>query len=364
MNAKLRIATFLAPNMLPVYEFLVDAIGRELGSSAELVLGASFDQFGNGEIDAGFICGLPYVQLTRQVPAPVELLAAPVLRGDRYAGRPIYFSDVIVRRDSPVRTFADLRGRSWAYNDSDSHSGYNLTRHHLVKMGETHGFFARVIEAGYHQQRDTDGRGGRGRRRRDRFAGAGDRASRPLASSRRAPSDRWLSDPRRFNRWSRHGISRSMSKPRCARSCCAWATDRSARNELERGFIDRFVPVTDADYDDIREMLRVRGARRIPHARIARCGDWTIAARWFLEHLVIACAGHCPTRRANSVIRILGGVCLILFSAYRFSPHDRSQLQRLARARPVRAEPDRAAAHRRRPHRALQLAAGARASPA
>jgi hypothetical protein len=77
MSAKLRIATFLAPNMLPVYEFLVAAIGRELGGSAELVLGASFDQ------------------LTRQIPAPVELLAAPVLRGDRYAGRPIYFSDVI-----------------------------------------------------------------------------------------------------------------------------------------------------------------------------------------------------------------------------------------------------------------------------
>ena len=68
MSAKLRIATFLAPNMPPVYEFVVDAIGRELGSGAELVVGASFDQFGNGEIDAGFICGLPYVQLTRQTP--------------------------------------------------------------------------------------------------------------------------------------------------------------------------------------------------------------------------------------------------------------------------------------------------------
>ena len=123
-----------------------------LGSGAELVVGASFDQFDNGDIDAGFICGLPYVQLARQVPAPVELLAAPVLSGSRYAGRPIYFSDVIVRRDSPMRTFADLRGRSWAYNDPDSHSGYNLTRHHLLTMGETRGFFGRVVEAGFHQR--------------------------------------------------------------------------------------------------------------------------------------------------------------------------------------------------------------------
>ena len=61
MSVKLRIATFLAPNMLPVYEFIVDALGRELNRNTELVVGTSFDQFGNGEVDAGFICGLPYV---------------------------------------------------------------------------------------------------------------------------------------------------------------------------------------------------------------------------------------------------------------------------------------------------------------
>ena len=254
MNAKLRIATFLAPNMLPVYEFLADAIGRELGSSAELVLGASFDQFGNGEIDAGFICGLPYVQLTRQVPAPVELLAAPVLRGDRYAGRPIYFSDVIVRRDSPVRTFADLRGRSWAYNDSDSHSGYNLTRHYLVKMGETHGFFARVIEAGYHQHAIRMVAAGEvdaaaidsqvlAIELRDhshlteelRVIGAlGPSTIQPVVAARHLPVD---------------------VKAALRSVLLRLGDDRSARIELERGFIDRFVPVTDADYDDIREML-------------------------------------------------------------------------------------------------------------
>src|SRR5688572_7636238 len=152
MSVKLRIATFLAPNMFPVYEFIVEAIGRELACEAELVVGASFDQFGNGEVDAGFICGLPYVQLARQSPSPVELLAAPVIRGDRYAGRPIYYSVIIVHRNSPARTFADLRGRSWAYNDPDSHSGYNLTRHHLVAIGETRGYFSRVVEAGFHQR--------------------------------------------------------------------------------------------------------------------------------------------------------------------------------------------------------------------
>ena len=254
MIAKLRIATFLAPNMLPVYEFLADAFGRELGSSAELILGASFDQFGNGEIDAGFICGLPYVQLMRQVPAPVELLAAPVLRGDRYAGRPIYFSDVIVRQDSPVRTFADLRGRSWAYNDTESHSGYNLTRHHVVKIGETHGYFARVVEAGYHQQAI-------------RMVAAGEVDAAAIDSQVLAIE---LRDHPHLGEVLRviHALGPSTIQPVVAArrlpvdvkaalrsALLRLGDDRAARIELERGFIDRFVPVTDGDYDDIREML-------------------------------------------------------------------------------------------------------------
>jgi phosphonate transport system substrate-binding protein len=254
MIAKLRIATFLSSNMLPVYEFIVDAIGRELGYGAELVVGASFDQFANGEVDAGFICGLPYVQLARQRPAPVELLAAPVIRGDRYAGRPIYFSDVIVHRDSPVRTFADLRGRSWAYNDPDSHSGYNLTRHHLVITGETGGFFGRVVAAGFHQRAirmvatgeveaaaidsqvlTIELRDYPDLREELRVIGAlGPSTIQPVVAARHLPAD---------------------LKAALRATLLRIGDDPAARNELARGFVERFVPVTDADYDDIRSML-------------------------------------------------------------------------------------------------------------
>jgi len=79
-------------------------------------------------------------------------LAAPVLQGPRYQGRPVYFSDVIVRRDSPLRSFADLRGASWSYNDPDSHSGYNLTRYELARRGEARGYFGTVVSAGWHQE--------------------------------------------------------------------------------------------------------------------------------------------------------------------------------------------------------------------
>jgi phosphonate transport system substrate-binding protein len=113
-GAPLRFATFLAPNMLPVYRFLAARIGDRLGRRVELVAGRSFKQFEHGGADLDVICGLPYVWLAARRPPPVEPLAAPVLAGDRYCGRPVYYSDVIVRQGSPITCLEELRGCSWA----------------------------------------------------------------------------------------------------------------------------------------------------------------------------------------------------------------------------------------------------------
>ena len=109
-DASLRFATFLAPNMLPVYRCLADRIAQDLGHEVQLITGTSFEQFERGDADLGVICGLPYVWLAARNPAPVEPLAAPVLAGERYAGRAIYYSDVVVHRDSAISSLEDLRG--------------------------------------------------------------------------------------------------------------------------------------------------------------------------------------------------------------------------------------------------------------
>jgi phosphonate transport system substrate-binding protein len=79
-------------------------------------------------------------------------LAAPVVDEPRYENRPIYFSDVVVRADSPAASFADLRGASWCYNEPSSHSGYMTVLHHLVRMGESPSFFRRFDATGFHQE--------------------------------------------------------------------------------------------------------------------------------------------------------------------------------------------------------------------
>jgi phosphonate transport system substrate-binding protein len=252
-----RFATFLAPNMLPVYRFLAERIGERLGRPVELVVGTSFDQFEAGEADLGVICGLPYVRLADRRPPPVEPLAAPVLAGGRYGGRPVYYSDVIVRRASPITSLEELRGCSWAYNEPMSHSGHTVTLYSLVRMGARPGFFARVVEAGYHQRaiRLVD-------------AGAVDAAaidSQVLAIELRDHPD--LAGLRVVGSFGPSTIQPVVAarrlpgrlKDQVRELLVALDDDPTARPALDHGLIDRFTPVDDAVYDDIRAMLAIIG---------------------------------------------------------------------------------------------------------
>jgi phosphate/phosphite/phosphonate ABC transporter binding protein len=250
----IRFATFLAPNMRPVYQCVAGYVGRRLGCQTQLIVGSSFEDFARGEVDVGFICGLPYVELTRSNEPPIELLAAPVLHGERYRGLPIYFSDVIVRRDSPYHAFAELHGCAWAYNDPDSHSGYNITRYTLLRLGETHGFFGRVVEAGFHQdalRMVADGRVDASAidsqvlaielrdhpelAERVRIIDAlGPATIQPVVAARHVPDA--LKDDLRT-------------------ALYAMGDDPTVRDMLDYGFVARFVPIVDATYDDIRAMV-------------------------------------------------------------------------------------------------------------
>jgi phosphonate transport system substrate-binding protein len=250
----LRFATFLAPNVLPVYRFLADRIAHRLGRPVELVVGTSFDQFQRGEADLGVLCGLPYVWLADRRPAPVEPLAAPVLAGERYGGHPVYYSDVIVHRGSPITCPEELRGCSWAYNEPASHSGHTVTLYSLVRMGARPGFFARVVEAGWHQ-----------RAIRLVLDGAVDAAavdSQVLAVELR-DHQRLAAELRVVGAFGPSTIQPVVAasrlpdqlKDEVRELLVGLGHDLSARPALAHGFIERFASVDDAAYDDIRAML-------------------------------------------------------------------------------------------------------------
>jgi phosphonate transport system substrate-binding protein len=149
------MVSLMADNADFLYRGIADYLTGQTGIRTEVVESVPWQErermLDRGEVQMGFICGLPYTRKVDRRDPGLELLAAPVMQGRRYEALPIYFSDVVVRRDSLFQCFADLRGASWAYNEPGSQSGYNLTRWHLARLGEPCGYFARVVEAGAHQ---------------------------------------------------------------------------------------------------------------------------------------------------------------------------------------------------------------------
>jgi phosphonate transport system substrate-binding protein len=148
-------AAFVSERGVPVYGKIVDYLAQKSGMPLELVTGLAYTSINQmleaGAVDYGFICGYPYILAHDQSPPKVELVAAPVPKDPRYRHKPVYFSDLVVRKDSDFKTLQDLRGRTYVYNEETSNSGYNMPRSHLVKLGLTHGFFGKVIRSGSHE---------------------------------------------------------------------------------------------------------------------------------------------------------------------------------------------------------------------
>ena len=135
----LLFASYLAPSIRPLYEFVAEACGP-----SDLVDGGDWRDLAAGQIDVAFVCSPPLIWLA----GAVEAVAAPVLRDARFRGRPLYCSDVIVARDASYTSFGDLRGARWAYNEPSSWSGYWVT---LAQIGDC-SYFGEVVAAGYHRR--------------------------------------------------------------------------------------------------------------------------------------------------------------------------------------------------------------------
>jgi phosphonate transport system substrate-binding protein len=135
----LLFASYLAPCVRPLYEFVAESCG-----ASRLIDGGDWRELADGQIDVAFVCSPPVVWLR----GAVEAIAAPVLHEARFRGRPLYCSDVVVGRHSRFSSLRDLRGARWAYNEPSSWSGYWVT---LAQVGGWD-YFGEVVGAGYHQR--------------------------------------------------------------------------------------------------------------------------------------------------------------------------------------------------------------------
>lgn len=112
---------------------------------------AAVEALRNGEADISFMGGLPYVLAH-------NLIGAEVLLSEVYRGSPVYKGRIFVLRDSGIKKIEDLRGRSIAFADPISESGFIYPLDIFVQAGlikqteDPQKFFSTVYFAGGYQQ--------------------------------------------------------------------------------------------------------------------------------------------------------------------------------------------------------------------
>lgn len=114
-------------------EPLTEMLSKELGVKVEGFTATNYvgvvEGLGSGQVDFGFIPPFAYVLANKESNAQVILTA---LNKDLEAK---YRSQFLVRKDSGIKTFSDIKGKTVAFVDPSSTSGYLFPGAHLITEG-------------------------------------------------------------------------------------------------------------------------------------------------------------------------------------------------------------------------------------
>ena len=125
------------------YRPLADHLARQLGRKVELRTVDSWEglalSLANGETDIALMGPWGYVLANHQAGAQA---VATIL----YDGKPEYFAIIITHPKSGIQRLEDLKGRSFAFGDKGSTSGYLIPFHQFQRMGvDPDKYFSRTL---------------------------------------------------------------------------------------------------------------------------------------------------------------------------------------------------------------------------
>jgi len=133
----------------PVVAYLKESLGIPVKHYVATDYAGVIEALRNGTADMGFMGPLQYV-LAHQ-----HAGAQPIL-GEVYKGNAFYTSRIFVRKDSGLKTLADLKGKTIAFTDPISSSGYLYPLDLFKSEGLLHGpaekYFKRIYFAGGDEQ--------------------------------------------------------------------------------------------------------------------------------------------------------------------------------------------------------------------
>ena len=249
------VAAIISPRgTLESYQPLLDYLSQELGRPVELVQRRTYAEVNElvrrNEVDMAFVCTRAYVEGKREF--GMQLLAVPLVHGEK-----IYHSLIIVRSDLPVQSFEDLRGAVFAFTDPLSNSGYLYPNVLLTRMGETpQSFFSRTFFTYSHDNAIHAVAEGVA------DAAAVDSLVLQYALEREpALKDKirviLKSEPFGMPPVVTGPDIRPQTKAELQRILFTMHENPRGRKALEVLDVDKFVPASDADYDMIRDMIRL-----------------------------------------------------------------------------------------------------------
>lgn len=113
-------------------EIIIEYLQKEMGIAVKGYVtqdhAAAVEALRNGEADISFMGGLPYVLAH-------EIIGAEVILSEVYRGSPTYSARIFVLKDSGIEKVEDLKGKSIAFADPISESGFIYPLEIMVEAG-------------------------------------------------------------------------------------------------------------------------------------------------------------------------------------------------------------------------------------
>ena len=135
----INIKTYLTPSIpMEIFVIISKYIENKIGVPVNLIFETTSSGPKKGEKineDLSFMCTPPYYWLYDNYKNDIELLPyAPVFDDIRNNNEALYFSDVLVHKDSSIKSIEQLNGHKWAYNDTESLSGYFCIKNYMNRL--------------------------------------------------------------------------------------------------------------------------------------------------------------------------------------------------------------------------------------
>lgn len=141
------------PTMAKRWDVYRSYLGKATGLPVKLFessdYNGSIQALSSGQVDMAQLAGGGYANADAQV----GKLVAPILTVRQAEGDMGYYSALIVKAGSPIKSLADMKGRSLGYVDFNSTSGYLFPRAKMRDQGiDPDTFFGKTSFAGGHTQ--------------------------------------------------------------------------------------------------------------------------------------------------------------------------------------------------------------------